>query len=138
MDVEYTHRLTIDIDIGPHGAVVGLLKEDGLGTRYRIAAVDCHVLPSNNQVGEIFTVYVTHLFVATYIGVFLDAEDIHILSFHLGEHVLGNEARGSTSETGDIIWCHFDTRTCRVFGMEDSWLVDSANIGYAAQYDYEW
>ena len=103
MDVEYTHRLTIDIDIGPHGAVVGLLKEDGLGTSDRVAAVDCHILPSNNHVGEIITIYVAHLFVATDICVFLDAEDIHILAFHLGENILGNEARGSTPETGDII-----------------------------------
>lgn len=103
MDVEHAHRLAVDIDVCPHGTVVCLLEQDGLRPSNGIAAEDCHILTSYDNIGEVFAIDVAHLLVATDIGVFLYAEDIHIFALHLCQHVLGNESSGGTAEAGDIV-----------------------------------
>ena len=130
--VVYPHLLAVDIDVSPHGTIVGVLKQNALFACDWVSAEYSHVITSYGYIGEIVPVYVRHLFVAADIGVFLNTEHIHILATHLGKHVLCDESRCRTTEHGNVIRCHLKS-VFRTVGPEQSRLVDCAYIGYAAQ-----
>ena len=56
VDIEDAELLAIDIDICPHGTVVGLLEENGLAARDGVAAEDDHITATNLLIGEILFV----------------------------------------------------------------------------------
>ena len=90
--VEHTHNTTVDIDVGPHGTIVGRTEIDGLVTLYGIAAIDDHIAATCGGIGEVAFVAVGVELVATHILIFLDTEDIYILTLHLGQDIQRLEA----------------------------------------------
>ena len=92
MNVEHPDVVALDVDICPHGAVVGVFKENGLLPRNGITAVDDHILAAYCHIGEILLIAVRVLLVTADFVVFLQTEDVDLLSAHLGKDVLSHES----------------------------------------------
>ena len=108
MPMTIRKRMAVDVDVCPHGAVVGHLERDGLVLDDGVAAEDHHVVVSLDHVGEVLFVVLGVDLVAAVVVVLLDAEDVHLLTAHLGEDVLGDEACRLASEVGYVVGGHLD------------------------------
>ena len=98
------------------------------------AAEDDHVVASHGHVGEVFLVAVGYLLVAQHVHVFLYAEHIDFLAFHLGEDVLGAEPGCLSAEGQHVVGGYldaFDGVGFRV-GWQGAYLEEGAQVGDAA------
>ena len=87
-----TIGLFTDLNLCPHGAVVGHLEIQVLIVRDGIATVNHHITLTRGHIREIFLIGIRVLAVAALVVVLLEAGNVHLLSLHLGEDVLCNEA----------------------------------------------
>ncbi len=92
MDIKDTDLLSLDVDIGPHGTLVGIVEKKGLATLDGKTAEDHHVAATNGHIGEILLITLRILFVATVLVVLLQAEHVDLMASHLGKNVLSQES----------------------------------------------
>ena len=103
MNVDKTEKLSIDIHISPHSAIIRLLKFNVLRGYDREAAEYHHITLAHCHIREIFLITVRYFLVTTDVVILLQAEYINALSPHLGKYVHCNEPRCLSIESSHIV-----------------------------------
>ena len=132
VDIEHTNILSLHIDVGPHGTLVGIVEEQGLAVFYRITAEDYHVAAACGHIGEVFLVTLGILLVAADFVILLQTEDIDLMATHLCQDVLSQESGSLATEHRHIVGGNLQT----LFGfgllVDGAKLYEGADIGNAA------
>ena len=92
MGVVYAQNGAADIDLGPHGAVVGHLEIKVLTLDDGVAAIDHHVALAHGHIWEILLIRVRIFLITTLVVVLLETYHVDLLFLHLRQDVLGDEA----------------------------------------------
>ena len=92
MGVVHAQHLTVDFNLGPHGAVVGHLEIKVLTLDDGVAAIDHHVALAHGHIWEILLIGVRIFLIATLVVILLETYHVDLLFLHLRQDVLGDEA----------------------------------------------
>ena len=126
------------LDICPHGAVVGHLEGEVLGLLDGIAAVDNHIVLTAGAIREVILVRVGVLLVTGIVVVLLEADNIHFLTLHLSEDVLGHETCGLSAEHRHVVGSNLEAWLLVGFLIKGTELIHRANVGDAAEQRDQW
>ena len=135
VDVEDANLLSVlELDVGPHGTVVGIIEEYRLAVLDGVAAEDDHVAATHLHIGEILLVGDGVLLVAAGLVVLLQTEHVHLLTAHLSQDVECPEPRGLTSEHRHVVGGNLQAGLGLGALVVRAELEDGADVGNAAGY----
>ena len=88
---------------------------------------------TQSAIGEIFFVRVGVLLVTSRIVILLEADDIHLLTLHLGEDVLCHETGGLSAEHRHVVGGNLKAWLFVSIFVEGAELIHRADVGDAAE-----